>query len=295
MDKDKHDIITFKVITFKDIFSEKELKMIENDMMVQSYKEDALNKNKKFIKFTIPIGEDIKNKLNMYNIKIDAELPMMWIKGDIHKHVDKAANSDSEFDYTNLIYITDDNNGELIIDGNSFPIKKGYGYRFHQGLEHETVGTDPNKMRLMIGPISEKGFMVGAGPTILYMLLDPPDYTKPYYIPYDTKFIAMAQIPSEFIPAPPVVLKGWYVFHIDDSNALYKVGDIVLPNTPYNMDYSYWVYPIWEAPQPPPTEPIYLMPRPAYSNNSLIYYKQYSLAPGGTGGVKNVRVKSRRT
>lgn len=297
MDKDKDNIITFKVITFKDIFTEKELNMIENDMMVQSYKDDALNNHKKFIKFTIPIGEDIKNKLNVYNIKIDAELPMMWIKGDIHKHIDKAANnSDSEFDYTNLIYITDDNNGELIIDGNSFPIKKGNGYRFHHGLEHETVGTDPNKMRLMIGPISEKGFMVGGGgPTILYMLVNPPDYLIPYYIPYDTKFINASEIPSQYIPAPPIVLKGWYVFYVDDSNALYKVGDIVLPNTPYNMDYSYWVYPIWEAPQPPPAEPIQLMPRPAYTNNSLVYYKPHSLAPGGTGGVKNVRVKSRRT
>ena len=48
------------IITFKDIFTEKELNMIENDMMVQSYKDDALNNNKKFIKFTIPIGQDIK-------------------------------------------------------------------------------------------------------------------------------------------------------------------------------------------------------------------------------------------
>ena len=60
MDKDKDNIITFKVNTFKDIFTENELNMIENDMMVQSYKDDALNNHKKFIKFTIPIGEDIK-------------------------------------------------------------------------------------------------------------------------------------------------------------------------------------------------------------------------------------------
>ena len=149
----------------------------------------------------------------------------------------------------------------------------------------------------MIGPISEKGFTVGAGPTILYMLVNPPDYSVPYYIPYDTKFINASQIPSEYIPAPPIVLKGWYVFYVDDSNALYKVGDIVSPDTPYNMDYSYWVYPIWETPQqtPSPSQPVIIMPRPAYSDNSLVFYKPHSLAPGGTAGVKNVRVKSRRT
>jgi hypothetical protein len=289
MDKDN-------IITFKDIFTEKELNMIENDMMVQSYKDDALNNNKKFIKFTIPIGQDIKNKLKIYNIKIDdtSDLPMMWIKGDIHKHIDKAK---FDFDYTNLIYITDDNNGEFIIDGISFPIKRGFGYRFHQGLEHETVGTDPNKMRLMIGPISEKGFTVGAGPTILYMLVDSPDYSIPYYIPGGTKFINETQVPSDYIPAPPIVLQGWYVFYVDDINALYKVGDVVPPDTPYNMDYSYWVYPIWETPQPTPapSQPVIIMPRPAYSDNSLVFYKPHSLAPGGTAGVKNVRVKSRRT
>jgi hypothetical protein len=287
MDKDNKN-----VITFKDIFNNNELKIIENDDIVQSYKATAINNNKKSIKFTIPIGEDIINKLKTYNIKVGNDLPMMWIKGDIHKHVDNAV---SQFKYTNLIYITDDNNGELIIDGNSYPIKRGFGYRFHKGLEHETVGTDANKMRLMIGPISENGFSVGAAPTILYMLVNPPDYSIPYYIPYDTKFINITQVPSEYIPAPPIILKGWYVFYVDDINALYKVGDVVPPDTSYNMDYSYWVYPIWETPQPTPSPPVYTMPRPAYSDNSLVFYKSHSLAPGGTAGVKNVRIKARRT
>lgn len=37
------------------------------------------------------------------------------------------------------------------------------------------------------------------------------------------------------------------------------------------------------------------MRRPLYTNNSLVFYKSSSLAPGGVGGVSNSRIKSRRT
>jgi hypothetical protein len=283
------------VTTFTDIFNDHELKIIENDLIVQSYKNDALNNNKKLIKFTIPIGEDIKMKLKSYNINIDDnnELNMMWIKGDIEKHVDKG---ESYFDYTNLIYVTDDNNGKLVIDGESFPIKKGYGYRFNKGLEHETTGTDPEKMRLIIGPISEKGFPVGVpiNNNIFYLLVNPPDYSVPYFIPSDnSRFINESQIPDGYVPESKK-LRGWYIFHVSDMlHATYHMGDIIKPNTPYTMDSPYFVYPIWND-----KDVINVhekLSRSAYTDNSLIYYKPHSLASGGTAGVKNARVKSRRT
>jgi hypothetical protein len=297
MDMDVEDIRVFT-----DIFNADELKMIENDIIVQSYKEEAEANHKKSIKFNIKIGEDIKNKLLAYNIYIGStnELPMMWIKGDIPKHVDKVAsvNHPSQFMYTNLIYITDDSNGgRLIIDEHEFPIKKGYGYRFKEGLEHETIGTDTNQMRLIIGPISEMGFPVGMSTTILYMLITPPDYFNPYYFsPDNSKFMDMSDVPPEYVPAPPLVLTGWKVFHIEDNDALYKENDIIPPGTVYNGDYSYWVYPVWESPKPPTIrELVSNRHPPAYTDNSLVFYKSHSLAPGGTAGVKNVRVKSRRT
>jgi hypothetical protein len=37
------------------------------------------------------------------------------------------------------------------------------------------------------------------------------------------------------------------------------------------------------------------MRRPLYTDNSLVFYKSSSLAPGGVGGVSNSRIKSRRT
>jgi hypothetical protein len=218
---------------------------------------------------------------------------MMCIKGDIEKHVDKGQHS---FEYTNLIYLTTDYNGRLIIDGHVFPIKKGYGYRFKHGLEHETVDTDPNSMRLIIGPISEKGFSVGGiSSKVYYLLQNPPDYSKPYFIPSDqSKFINMSQIPSEFIP-PSQQLKGWYIFNLSDpDNAIYNIGNIILPNTPYIADSPYFVYPIWESAEVEVNIPEKLT-KPAYTNNSLVFYKSHSLASGGTAGVKNYRIKSKRT
>ena len=32
-----------------------------------------------------------------------------------------------------------------------------------------------------------------------------------------------------------------------------------------------------------------------FSNNAQVYYKSHSLAPGGIGGVRNYRKKSRKT
>lgn len=41
--------------------------------------------------------------------------------------------------------------------------------------------------------------------------------------------------------------------------------------------------------------PIVMNMRSLFSNNAQVYYKPHSLAPGGVGGVKNFRIKSRKT
>jgi len=283
------------ITTFTDVFNDDELKNLENDTLVQLYKTEAINNNQKFIKFTVPIGNDMKNKLKQYKINIKTnELNMMWIKGDIENHVDKC---EQPFKFTNVIYITDDeNDGKLVIDGKQFPIKKGNGYRFSYGLEHETIGTHSDKMRLMIGPISEKGYSVGGiSSKVYYLLQNPPDYSKPYFIPTDqSKFINNSEIPPEFIPENQQ-LKSWYIFNLTDpDHAIYKIGNKILPNTPYLADSPYFVYPIWES-SIIELNTFEKLTKPAYTDNSLIFYKPHSLAPGGTAGVKNVRAKSRRT
>jgi hypothetical protein len=35
--------------------------------------------------------------------------------------------------------------------------------------------------------------------------------------------------------------------------------------------------------------------RSLFINNAQVYYKPHSLAPGGVGGVKNCRIKSKKT
>ena len=138
---------------------------------------------------------------------------------------------------------------------------------------------------------------------IYYALVYPiVNFANPYFNPPTlTTFMKSMYIPPEFIPSPPSnVFHGWYVFQTSDPvNSLYKVGDIVQQDTLFNpADYSYWVYPLWGGPIPSKPyypDPVLLRNGPTYTNNTFIYYKQYSLAPCGTAGVRNSRVKSRRT
>ncbi len=118
------------------------------------------------VKFDIELREDIKETLKKrFTIDISSlsRIPMRWIKGDTPSHIDKGI---SDFKYTYLVYLND-NPGELIFDNKSYPITKNTGFAFKEGLPHETrnTGTEP---RLLIGPMSETGFVVGASNTYYY-------------------------------------------------------------------------------------------------------------------------------
>ena len=93
-------------------------------------------------------------------------IPMRWIKGDIQPHIDRGVES---FDTTTLVYLTD-SPGKLIVNEDEFPILKGTAYRFPEASFHKTIGTG-SEPRLLLGPMSEKGFAVGEGGTSIY--LDP--------------------------------------------------------------------------------------------------------------------------
>jgi hypothetical protein len=113
------------------------------------------------IYFTIDLTETIRKSL-FENLGLDLSninsIPMRWIKGDTHPHIDRSRSSDS-FSNTYLAYLTD-SPGELIVDGTSFPISKGNAYVFSEGLSHETVGTG-SEPRLLLGPMNENGISVG--------------------------------------------------------------------------------------------------------------------------------------
>lgn len=113
------------------------------------------------ISFTIPLSSSIKTELHRHfglDLSSVHTIPMRWIKGDTQSHIDKGS---STFVNTYLVYLTD-STGEFIIDESSYSIMKGYGYMFSEGLSHETINTG-FEPRLLLGPMSEKGTVVGSG------------------------------------------------------------------------------------------------------------------------------------
>jgi hypothetical protein len=116
------------------------------------------------IYFTVQLTPSIRRVLtenwNLNCSSIDT-VPMRWIKGDTHPHIDKGTHS---FDTTYLAYLTD-SPGNLMIDGKAYPIAKRNAYIFPEGLSHETIETG-SVPRLLLGPMSENGISVGGSTTI---------------------------------------------------------------------------------------------------------------------------------
>jgi hypothetical protein len=142
------------------IFTTEELTgFLESDEVVQA-KETIEQQSSGSVYFTIPFTNALKEKLSsVFSIDLSQlhELPMRWIKGDTLPHVDKGSHS---FDSTYLVYLTE-SSGQIIIGDTDYPIQAGTGYAFQEGIHHETLhtGTEP---RLLLGPMSETGFAVGA-------------------------------------------------------------------------------------------------------------------------------------
>ena len=107
--------------------------------------------------FTLLLTPSIRSSLAQHlGLELNqSSIPMRWISGDTPSHHD---NSISDFINTYLVYLTD-SYGSLVVDGATYPIQRGYGYVFPEGLSHETVGAlEP---RLLLGPMSENGIVVG--------------------------------------------------------------------------------------------------------------------------------------
>jgi len=121
-------------------------------------------KTEGIIYFNISLPDTIKSIINeqigldLYNLN---KIPMRWIKGDTRPHIDIGHN---DFNNTYLIYLVD-SLGDFVIDNQKYPITKGTGYKFPEGLTHETINTG-YEPRLILGPMSEEGLIVGAAPNI---------------------------------------------------------------------------------------------------------------------------------
>jgi hypothetical protein len=168
-----------KTLHFDNVLSVDDIEYLLNLPEVISAKQNIDSKTKGSVYFSIPLSSDLKNKINdKLNLDLTSynSIPMRWIKGDTLPHVDKGASS---FDNTYLMYLTD-SEGQLIVENNSFPISKGSAYVFSEGLHHETINTG-NEPRLLLGPMSEKVFAVGASPN-LYIRQSGSDIQESYNI-----------------------------------------------------------------------------------------------------------------
>jgi len=255
------------------LLSSNEIADILNNPIVQTNK-DKLSTQPK-ADFSIELPDAIKTKLETgfgINLAQFASIPMRWIKGDTPPHIDRGENN---FNNTYLLYLTD-SIGNLIIDGQSYPISAGDAHIFNEGLAHSTINTGDSE-RLMIGPMSETGFHVGGAPFMLY---------------FDNETDANNMFNS--IGNSYTIYTIETVNNISSWNIAKNVGGTnPSPNGgPYTTGTAliatgiYYLYPY--------TRPFSM--RSLFTNNAQVYYKPHSLSTGGGGsGVTNSRIKQRRT
>lgn len=272
------------------VLSPGEISAILNDPIVKTNRA-SLSNAQNVVKFSLPLADEIRAKLSSrLAIAVSNTVPMRWIKGDTPLHVDRGEN---QFSRTHLVYLTD-SVGELIIDGRSYPIVAGDAHIFSEGLAHCTVNTmgtagnsenSENSERLMIGPMSEAGFGVGAVPsTILYFGNRSDAETNQNIIGSSYGYV-LATMDG---------ISSWVIYKNEDFGG--GGGPPTPDGGPYNAGYTlvnsgtYWVYPYIT-----PASPLFLG-RSLFANNAQVYYKSHSLSAGSGGsGVKNVRHKQRKT
>ena len=250
-----------------------------NNPIVEFNKEKLSTLQK--VDFSIELSDAIKNKLETgFNLDLThvTSIPMRWIKGDTPQHADKGEN---HFSNTYLMYLTD-SIGNLIIDQQTYPIVAGDAHIFSEGLEHSTINTGTSE-RLVIGPMSETGFHVGAAVYLIY---------------YNNETAAIEHGETAISYST-----GYTINTINDISSWIISSNIngtnPTPNGgPYNDGDSliatgiYYLYP-YVAPQQP-SRPIYM--GSLFTNNAQVYYKPHSLSTGGGGsGVRNSRHKQRKT
>ena len=274
------------------ILSSSEIAEIVNNPIIEINREKL--STQQTVDFSIELSDIIKNKLET-GLAIDlshiTSIPMRWIKGDSAPHIDRGEN---QFNNTYLVYLTD-SIGNLIIDGTSYPITAGDAHIFNEGLEHSTINTADSE-RLLIGPMSETGFRVGATPTIIYFDSETSAIDVNYENIIGTNYYdySIPDPPSPYIINTINDISSWMILtNIDGTEPTpnggpYNAGDTLIETG------VYYLYP-YVAPTPPAPTHSFSM-RSLFTDNARVYYKTHSLSSGGGGsGVKNSRHKQRRT
>ena len=143
-----------------DIFSDEQIQTIRDLPEVSTAYEQLSTRTNVY--FTIPLTQSIRDNLfTGFQLHLPEGLmtiPCRWIKGDTPSHKDTGQ---SAFENTYLVYLTD-GEGEFHVGEDSYPIEAGAGFSFSEGIEHKVLNTNGTS-RLLLGPMSESGFVVGTG------------------------------------------------------------------------------------------------------------------------------------
>jgi hypothetical protein len=258
------------------VLSHDEITEILSDPIVQTNR-DSLSDMQNVVKFTLSLPDSIKTKLEnslSINLSQNATTPMRWIRGDTLPHIDRG---EEYFDNTYLVYLTD-SVGDLIIDGQAYPITAGTAYVFNEGLEHSTINTE-NSDRLMIGPMSESGFGVGAAAGTIFYFSTELDAIN------DTAYIAT----SDNTIITNNGISSWVIYKNNSGTDPSPNGGPYITGSVLVATGTYFLYPYVA-----PTRTFSM--RSLFTDNSRVYYKSNSLSTGGGGsGVRNSRHKKRRT
>lgn len=149
--------MSMQIVHKNDILLEEDINYILSLPEVIQAKKEIDSKSSGSVYFSVAMPASLKDKI-CENMGINvSEIPMRWIKGDTAPHIDRGV---SKFDKTHLVYLTD-NPGDFIIHDETYPISRGSAFSFQEGLMHKTVNTGVEP-RLLLGPMSESGFAVGA-------------------------------------------------------------------------------------------------------------------------------------
>jgi len=287
------------------LLSSNEIVDILNNPIVKANKEKLSTLQK--VDFSIRLSDIIKNKLETglgVNLTHITSIPMRWIKGDTAPHIDKG---EKHFNNTYLLYLTD-SVGNLIIDGQSYPITAGDAHIFNEGVAHSTINTG-NSERLMIGPMSESGFHVGIAFSIMYFsnVIDATQgaaeaITNGY--PSLTNVIGYNDYTDPYTVMTVNGISSWNILTnvYDGINPSPNGGPYTTGTTLNDIGFGvYFLYPYSTpalTPTPmltPPSTRIITM-RSLFTNNAQVYYRPHSLSTGSGGsGVRNSRHKQRKT
>lgn len=258
------------------ILSPSEINEIVNHPVVQTHKAQLSNTD--VVKFSLPLVPVIRDKLSTrlgISLSSRTTIPMRWIKGDTLPHIDRG---ESQFTKTHLVYLTS-SSGSLVIDGQAYPIHAGDAHIFSEGLEHFTINTGTTE-RLLLGPMSETGFGVGAAVYINY-------FENRADAENDNNGIGS----GTYTVQPVNDISSWIIYKNEYGTSPSPNGGPYNSGTELINTGVYWVYPYIAPPQTP-----LLFCGSMFSNNAQVHYKSHSLSTGSGGsGVRNSRYKKRRT